>query len=44
MYVKRDEVGMMSEAGGSAGPGLRARQSFVTRTALLTVARELFAR
>jgi AcrR family transcriptional regulator len=33
----------MSEAGGSAGPGLRARQSFVTRTALLTVARELFA-
>jgi len=43
MYVKRDEHDEFDEHLRPGGGGLKARQAFVTRTALLTVARELFA-
>jgi AcrR family transcriptional regulator len=43
MHVKRDEADVVGESLRPAGRSLKAQQSFITRTALLTVARELFA-
>jgi AcrR family transcriptional regulator len=43
MYVKRDDADAGDEPSSPAAPGPKARQAFVTRAALLTVARELFA-
>lgn len=43
MHVKRDEADVVGEGLRPAGRSLKSQQSFITRTALLTVARELFA-
>src|ERR1700740_3141174 len=43
MYVKREDGDVLDDASSPAARGPRARQSLVTRAALLTVARELFA-